>query len=119
MKCHTITLGATTTANGKIISASSTGSINGAPIALEGDLIFCPACKSQGRILCIKPRIPETWNGKKVALENDLCVCACPKPPRLIPSQSIRFQDLEEAGKSGEPYSMTIPVNHRPTPNTR
>ncbi len=94
MQRYTITLGASTTAGGKVISASSLGNINGATIALEGDLIFCPACKSQGKILCVEPRIPEAWNDRKVALENDLCMCACPNPPRLLPQQSLRCQDL-------------------------
>ena len=64
MKRYTITLGASTTAGGKVISASGGGSINGVQIAVEGDPIFCPACKSQGKILCVEPRIPESWNGK-------------------------------------------------------
>jgi uncharacterized Zn-binding protein involved in type VI secretion len=96
MKRHTITLGASTSAGGKVISASSNGSINGVTIALEGDAVFCPACKSQGKISCIGPRIPESWNGKNVALENDLCVCGCTIPPRLLPSQSLKYQTLDE-----------------------
>lgn len=94
MKRYTITLGASTTAGGKVISASSNSSINGVKIALEGDLIFCPACKSQGKILCVEPRIPESCNGKQVALENDLCMCACPSPPRLVANQTLRCQNL-------------------------
>jgi hypothetical protein len=31
---------------------------------------------------------------KKVALENDLCMCACPSPPRLVPNQSLKCQNL-------------------------
>lgn len=95
MKRYTITLGAGTTAGGKVISASSNGSINGMSIALEGDLVFCPVCKSRGQIVCVDPRIPEMWNGKKVALANDLCRCGCPDPPRLIANQTLRYQNLE------------------------
>ncbi len=105
MKRYTITLGASTTAGGKVISASSHGSINGVKISLEEDVIFCPACKTEGKIVCIGPRIPEMWKGKNVALENDLCVCGCPNPPRLVPNQSLRCQvvgetegDTSEAG---------------------
>jgi uncharacterized Zn-binding protein involved in type VI secretion len=97
MKRHTLTLGASTTAGGKVISASSHGSINGVMIALEEDMIFCPACKSQGKIVCTGPRIPETWNGKNVALENDLCLCGCPSPPKLVPNQSVRYQVIGES----------------------
>jgi uncharacterized Zn-binding protein involved in type VI secretion len=103
MRRHTITLGASTCAGGKVISASSAGSINGVPIALENDAIFCPACKSQGKILCVGPRIPETWNGKQVALENDLCMCACPSPPKLVPNQALRSQVIEDSSISVTP----------------
>jgi uncharacterized Zn-binding protein involved in type VI secretion len=107
MKRYTITLGASTTAGGKVISASGGGSINGVQIAVEGDPIFCPACKSQGKILCVEPRIPESWNGKKVALENDLCMCACPSPPRLVPNQSLKCQNLGGGGDDSATYAQT------------
>jgi uncharacterized Zn-binding protein involved in type VI secretion len=112
MKRHTITLGASTTAGGKVLSASSSGNINGVTIALEGDPVSCPACKSPGKILCVEPRIPETWNGKKVALENDLCVCGCSSPPRLVPSQSIRYQNLNgNIGASAAAQASTEVIN--------
>ncbi|WP_371868769.1 PAAR domain-containing protein [Pseudoduganella ginsengisoli] len=38
---YTITLGASTTAGGKVISASANGSINGQQIALDNDLCTC------------------------------------------------------------------------------
>lgn len=111
MKRYTITLGATTTTGGKVISASSDGSINGARIALEGDLIFCPACKSQGKIRCVEPRIPELWNGKNVALENDLCLCGCPSPPRLVPNQTLKCQNLSGVGNGAiAPFSQENPA---------
>ena len=98
MKRYTITLGASTTVGGKVTSASSNGSISGFKIALEGDSIFCPACKSTGKILCIEPRIRELWNGKQVALEDDLCVCGCSNPPRLVPNQTLRCQNIQGGG---------------------
>jgi uncharacterized Zn-binding protein involved in type VI secretion len=100
MRRYTITLGAPTTSGGKVISASSDGKINGAPIALEGDLVSCPACKTAGKILCVGPRIPETWGGKAVALENDLCVCRCAAAPRLLPSQTMRCQVIKDSGRA-------------------
>lgn len=107
MRRYTITLGASTTAGGKVISASSQGSINGVKIALENDLIFCPACKSQGKILCVGPRIPETWNGKQLALGNDLCLCGCFPSPRLVANQTLRSQVTGESGAGGE----SLPIN--------
>lgn len=97
MRRYHITLGDSTTVGGKVTSANSNGSINGRCIALEGDLVICPACKFSGKITCVGPRIPETWNGKKVALENDLCMCKCSSPPKLRPSQSLRFQVIESS----------------------
>lgn len=93
MKRYHITEGATTTAGGKVIGATSAIMIDGVRGALEGDQLYCPACKSAGRIQCVGPRIGETWNRKPVALSDDLCVCGCPTPPKLLAIQSRRFQE--------------------------
>lgn len=95
MKRHHITLGARTTADGVVTSASSLISINGARIALEGDKINCPACNSTGLIQCIGPRVSERFNSKQVALENDLCMCKCATPPRLRPNQTCKYQLID------------------------
>ena len=95
MNRYHITLGALTTANGIVVSASSHGTINGKPIALEGDEIMCRSCKSTGYIVCIGPRIPGVWMGKQVALDGDLCVCKCKRTPKLLPNQSLRFQTVD------------------------
>ena len=100
MRRYTITLGAPTTAGGKVMSASSEGRIDGVPIALEGDLVSCPVCQTAGKILCVGPRIPETWNGKNVALENDLCICRCASAPKLLPSQMLRSQVIKDTGRA-------------------
>jgi uncharacterized Zn-binding protein involved in type VI secretion len=100
MRRYTITLGASTSAGGRVVSASGSGCINGVPIALEGDLVACPACKATGRILCIGPRIPEMSDGKHVALENDLCTCRCSPPPKLLPVQMMRSQVLKDTGRA-------------------
>jgi uncharacterized Zn-binding protein involved in type VI secretion len=96
MKRHHITLGATTTANGTVTSAGSLVSIDGAPVALEGDTVDCRTCGTTGTIRCVGPRLPERYDGKQVALENDLCICQCPRPPRLVPRQTSRAQFVGE-----------------------
>lgn len=106
MKRYHITLGASTTTGGKVITASSCCSINGIKVALEGDAIICPACKSKGTIRIFGPRIPESWNGKQVALHDDLCVCKCPSPPRLIANQSLKCQ-VVGGGSVGEGATPT------------
>lgn len=112
MKRHTITLGASTTAGGKVISASSSGSIHGVPIALEGDMIFCKGCRGPGRIVCVGPRIPETWGGKQVALENDLCACGCTPPPRLLSDQFARYQSITDHTASSSTSSTDAHIGH-------
>ncbi|TFW29887.1 PAAR domain-containing protein [Massilia horti] len=102
MKRYTITEGATTTAGGKVIGASSHGSINGARIALENDPVHCPACNSIGHIVCVGARLSERFNGIQVALENDLCICQCYPHPRLVPSQTLRCQIVSEDADSAD-----------------
>lgn len=97
MHRYHITLGASTSAGGKVISASSCCSINGVAVAVEGDAVLCPACKSTGKIRIFGRRIPESWNGKQVALQDDLCICKCPSPPRLIASQTLKCQAIGAA----------------------
>ncbi|TFW11634.1 PAAR domain-containing protein [Duganella callida] len=106
MQRYHITLGASTSAGGKVISASSNCSINGVKVALEGDAIFCPACKSQGKIRNFGPRIPESWNGKQVALQDDLCICKCISPPRLIANQSLKCQHVGGGGSTDSAESV-------------
>jgi uncharacterized Zn-binding protein involved in type VI secretion len=108
MKRYHITLGAKTTAGGIVITASSCCSINGVKVAVEGDTIVCPACRSKGVIYIFGPRIPESWNGKQVALQDDLCVCACPSPPRLVASQSLKYQTIGGGGAAfAEPMASS------------
>lgn len=100
MKRHLITLGARTTADGVVTTASSTISINGARVALEGDEVSCHTCGATGTIRCTGPRTPERFDGRLTALENDECVCNCSTPPRLIPSQHLRYQAVGDAAAS-------------------
>lgn len=119
MRRHTITLGASTTAGGKVISASSNGVINGIKIAVEENAVSCPVCKTQGKIVCIGSRIPETWNCKQVALESDLCLCRCFPSPKLVANQSLRYQvieQLEKANVGGSATEVTKPSSVAPVP---
>lgn len=100
MKRHHITLGARTTADGIVTSASSAVSIDGARIALEGDEVSCHACGGTGVIRCTGPRTPEHHDGRPVALENDLCLCNCATPPRLVPIQGLRYQTVDDTAAS-------------------
>lgn len=102
---HHITLDAKTTAGGKVISACSALDICGKAIALEGDKVACPACRSVGVIVCAGKRLPESWCGKQLALENDECRCGCSPPPKLIPSQRMRYQDVDGGHDDGSGHN--------------
>lgn len=90
-----ITEGAKTSAGGTVVSGSHMVTLVGKAIALEGDKIACPSCKSTGTIVCTGPRWPESFNGRTLALEGDLCACGCNPPPTLIAIQSLKFQTLD------------------------
>lgn len=90
-----ITLGATTTAGGVVTSASSLASLDGARIALENDTIACPACHAEGSIRADGPRLSERFGTRQVALSDDLCVCHCNPPPRLVNSQVRKYQLID------------------------
>jgi uncharacterized Zn-binding protein involved in type VI secretion len=95
MKRYHITLGARTTAGGSVIGASSLSSIDGVPMALEGDKVSCPACHTDGVIACAGPRLPDEWEGRRYALQDDLCVCKCVPAPRLVATQTLTCQHVE------------------------
>jgi uncharacterized Zn-binding protein involved in type VI secretion len=95
LKRYLVTLGARTTAGGKVISANSCRSIDGVKVAVEDDEVSCPRCSSLGVIKPHGPRLSELVNGKQVALHDDLCLCKCNPPPRLIANQTLACQVVE------------------------
>ncbi|QOL51501.1 PAAR domain-containing protein [Massilia litorea] len=97
-----ITLGAPTTAGGKVTSSSRFETINGAPLAVEGDSCWCPACLSEGVIRPDGPRLSESIDGRQVALHDDLCICKCKPPPRLVASQAFMCQSIDSDWYAGQ-----------------
>jgi uncharacterized Zn-binding protein involved in type VI secretion len=94
VKRYHITEGATTTAGGVVRASTQCGSINGASMVLDGDPVDCPACGAQGVIKCVMPRLPFSFEGKQYALSDDLCICGCNPPPKLIASQNFKYESL-------------------------
>jgi uncharacterized Zn-binding protein involved in type VI secretion len=91
-----IRAGATTTARGTVRASSGFNMIDGSPVAREGDAVDCPACDTQGRIECVMPRLSDTFDGKEYALSDDLCICECSPPPKLMADQHMKCQMLDE-----------------------
>jgi hypothetical protein len=40
------------------------------------------------------PRLVDRYGDKEYALSDDLCICGCNPPPKLIASQNFRYQSL-------------------------
>jgi uncharacterized Zn-binding protein involved in type VI secretion len=95
-KRFNITLGARTTAGGVVTTACTLDTLDGVPLALEGDTVDCPACQCKGRIKCDGRRVSSIINGKEYALSDDLCICNCDPPPRLIAIQAQMFQHVDD-----------------------
>ncbi|WP_075794847.1 PAAR domain-containing protein [Massilia putida] len=87
-----ITAGAGTTAGGKVLSGSSTDSIDGARVACAGDPVSCPQCHATGVIEPDGPRLSDRFDGREKALSDDVCRCKCDPPPRLVASQTLSRQ---------------------------
>jgi uncharacterized Zn-binding protein involved in type VI secretion len=89
MKRYMIHTNDKTTANGTVLARSTSLGLSDQPIAHEGDDVSCPACNSTGKIQCDGPRVPMTGpDGRQVALSDDLCICHCNPPPKLVASQT-------------------------------
>ena len=97
-----ITLGAPTTAGGKVTSSSRFETINGAPLAVEGDTCWCPKCLSEGVIRPDGPRLLESIDGRQAALHDDLCICQCKPPPRLVAAQRFMCQSIDSDWYAGQ-----------------
>lgn len=93
-KRYHITDGAKTTANGTVRASAIWFKLDGAPLAREGDPVDCAACGTEGVIRCVQPRMPDHLDGRQFALSDDLCICGCTPPPKLIAEQTTRFQLL-------------------------
>ncbi len=86
---YNLVQGDKTTSNGIVVGATDGRMTQmGVPLALEGDAVWCPACKTTGHILCVGPRHLNSYHGRKDALDGDLCICRCDPPPRLIHSMT-------------------------------
>lgn len=96
MRRYYIVEGDKTTVSGivqKHVGAGSTTSWHGRTVSNIGDKVLCPACKSVGIIQPVGERQPLGNKGFIPALNDDLCVCKCSPPPKLIHSQMVFYQD--------------------------
>ena len=89
MKRYYITIGDKTTVGGTVVTGSPTSRLNGKQRAREGDQIDCSQCGATGVIQLSGERLAANdASGKVYALNDDLCICKCHPPPKLLASQS-------------------------------
>ncbi len=95
MRRNMIVQGDKTTSDGVVLEGDMTTLNDGKPLAYHGASVQCPRCRSIGHIVGVGPSWPMRFMSKQVALENDLCICKCDPPPRLIASRSSMFMTFE------------------------
>lgn len=92
---YDILRGDKTTAGGVVEGGDANDKVDGRDQACENDPVWCPVCKTMGRIVCVGPRQSMTApDGREGALSDDLCVCLCNPSPLLIPSQYTSYVDV-------------------------
>lgn len=91
-KRYYIRHGAKTTADGIVKASSTYYALDGVPVAREGDPVDCPTCGTEGVIQCVAPRLRDQVESKECALSDDLCICGCSPPPKLLADQFSDFQ---------------------------
>lgn len=103
MRRYFIVVGDTTTRGGVVLEGEGRTTNHGKALSYHGARVYCPACKSEGHIVGEGPSRPMLLRGKQVALEDDLCMCNCSPPPRLIRSQTNAFMSFggHELTRSG------------------
>lgn len=98
----------TTTAGGVVQQTANTLSfkVYGKEQSYIGDDVWCPACQSMGKIIPDQDRLSTKVNGRMPALNDDLCLCKCNPPPKLVHSQTS-FREVVDDGYN------TQPKNHK------
>ncbi|WP_063802288.1 PAAR domain-containing protein [Burkholderia ubonensis] len=85
-----------TTSGGFVIEGDWSMLNAGRPLSYQGARVYCPNCKETGFIVNVAPFSEMlTMTGKQVALEGDLCACACKPAPKLIASRNDMFMTLD------------------------
>ncbi|BAO88531.1 PAAR domain-containing protein [Caballeronia cordobensis] len=96
MRRYYLREGDKSTAGGVVTEGARNCTIYGIPQTYVDARVWCPTCNSEGRIVGIGPRWPDSIFGKEVALSDDICSCKCDPPPRMLASQTTDYQELQE-----------------------
>lgn len=105
--------GDTTTAGGIVQKTTNTPSfkVYGKEQSYIGDDVWCPACQSMGKIIPDQDRLSTKVNGRMPALNDDLCLCKCTPPPKLVHSQ-MSFKEIIDDSRIAK-HCQTPEQQHR------
>ncbi|MFM0371075.1 PAAR domain-containing protein [Paraburkholderia aspalathi] len=88
MERRFIIQGDITDRSGVVMDGISGSSLDGERRAYIGGIVKCYSCDKESVIVTDGSPHTVSVMGKQVALENDLCQCACDPLPKLIASQT-------------------------------
>lgn len=70
-----------------------------------GDKVLCKACNSMGVIQASGSRVSFSAHKLMPALNDDLCICKCNPPPKLINSQTVFYETISDEATVAMPLS--------------
>ena len=97
MRRYHVKQGDKTTAGGVVLEGIANTFHHDTLLSFVGAKIYCHGCKSQGVLAPEGPRFPDDFMGHKPALNNDICICRCDPPPRLLASQGTMYEEYGPA----------------------
>lgn len=77
-----------------------------------GDDVWCPACQSMGKITPDQDRLSTKVNGRMPALNDDLCLCKCSPPPKLVHSQTGFREIVSETSQESSIKASDVKKNN-------
>ena len=91
---YDITKGDSTSVGGTVTGGDAKDVLSGRFQAYQNDPVWCPVCKTTGKILCVGPRCSTSGpDGREAALSDDLCECHCTVKPKLVASLNASYTD--------------------------
>jgi uncharacterized Zn-binding protein involved in type VI secretion len=93
--------GDTTSHGGRVLSCTSTNTVQGKAVALQGDMVSCPKCGGVFPIVDVK-NLGMTFGARSVASEGDKTACGA----TLIASQGVATASPTSGGSLGNGKSV-------------
>jgi hypothetical protein len=69
--------------------------------------VWCAQCNAEGVVALDGPRMASSCNGRQYALSDDLCICQCSPPPRLMAAQNHSSQSIDADWLAAQADTLT------------